>query len=280
MPAVVPQLRTITLGGAGTGPQAGGLTAIGARAVQTTAPAPKPEAVRAPAATAPAMTIPLAKTPPAKAAKAPPKTDAAAQTPDARGTTLARGDEIGLRGPLGSAWPVERAVGRDVVIVTGGIGLAPLRPLIDAILAQRLRFGTVRIYYGARTPRDLLFTDELERWAAREDLEVGITVDRAGAESDWTGPVGIVTHLFDRATWDGSRAVAFVCGPERMMEATAQVLGERGLKADRIFVTLERHMECGIGLCGHCQMGRYFVCKDGPVFSLAQLTDVFGREGI
>ena len=195
-------------------------------------------------------------------------------------TSLARGDEIGLRGPLGTAWPVERAVGRDVIVVTGGIGLAPLRSLIDAILAQRLRFGTVRVYYGARTPKDLLYTDELERWAARDDLEVGITVDRAGAESGWTGPVGIVTHLFDRATWDGSRAVAFVCGPERMMEATAQVLGERGLKPDRIFVTLERHMECGIGLCGHCQMGRYFVCKDGPVFSLAKLTDVFGREGI
>jgi sulfhydrogenase subunit beta (sulfur reductase) len=195
-------------------------------------------------------------------------------------TSLARGDEVGLRGPLGTAWPVERAVGRDVILVTGGIGLAPLRPLIDAILAQRLRFGAVRIYYGARTPKDLLYTEELERWASRGDLEVGITVDRAGVESGWTGPVGIVTHLFDRATWDGSRAVAFVCGPERMMEATAQVLGERGLKADRIFVTLERHMECGIGLCGHCQMGRYFVCKDGPVFSLAQLTDVFGREGI
>ncbi len=193
---------------------------------------------------------------------------------------LARGDEVGLRGPLGTAWPVERAVGRDVIVVTGGIGLAPLRPLVDALLAQRMRFGTIRIFYGARTPKDLLFTDELERWAARSDLEVGITVDRASADSGWTGPVGIVTHLFDRATWDGSRAVAFVCGPERMMEATASELGERGLKPDRIFVTLERHMECGIGLCGHCQMGRYFVCKDGPVFSLAQLTDVFGREGI
>jgi NAD(P)H-flavin reductase len=193
---------------------------------------------------------------------------------------LARGDELGLRGPLGKPWPVERAVGRDVIVVTGGIGLAPLRPLIDALLAQRRRFGTVRIYYGARTPKDLLYADELERWIAREDLEVGITVDRASVESGWTGPVGIVTHLFDRATWDGTRAVAFICGPERMMEATTTVLRERGVLRDRIFVTLERHMECGIGLCGHCQMGRYFVCKDGPVFSLAQLTEVFGREGI
>ncbi len=193
-------------------------------------------------------------------------------------TQLARGDELGLRGPLGSSWPIERAVGRDIVIVTGGIGLPPLRPLVDAILAQRLRFGTVRLYYGARTPRDLIFLDELERWRARDDLEVAVTVDRAGSE--WTGPVGIVTHLFDRATWDGSRAVGFVVGPERMMTATVDVLYERGFTPDRVFVSMERHMECGIGLCGHCQMGPYFVCRDGPVFSLAQLTAVFGREGI
>jgi sulfhydrogenase subunit beta (sulfur reductase) len=193
-------------------------------------------------------------------------------------TRLGPGDEIGLRGPLGTAWPIERGVGRDIVIVTGGIGLPPLRPVIDAILSQRLRFETVRLYYGARTPKDLLFTDELERWAARDDMEVAVTVDRAGPE--WTGAVGIVTHLFDRATWDGSRAVAFVVGPERMMTATAEVLYERGLAPDRIFVSMERHMECGIGLCGHCQMGPYFVCKDGPVFSLAQLTAVFGREGM
>ena len=193
-------------------------------------------------------------------------------------TQLARGDEIGLRGPLGTSWPLERAVGRDIVIVTGGIGLPPLRPAIDAILAQRLRFGSIRLYYGARTPKDLMFADELERWGARDDMEVMVTVDRAGPE--WPGPVGIVTHLFDRATWDGSRAVAFVVGPERMMTATADVLFERGLTPDRIFVSMERHMECGIGLCGHCQMGPYFVCKDGPVFSLAQLTAVFGREGM
>ena len=191
---------------------------------------------------------------------------------------LGVGDEVGLRGPLGTSWPLEQAVGRDVIFVTGGIGLAPLRPLIDAVRSQRDRFGAVRIFYGARTPNDMLYRDELTRWSRTPDLEVALTVDRANAR--WTGPVGVVTHLFDRATWDGSRAVAFVCGPERMMQATAEALGERGLTNDRIFVTLERHMECGIGLCGHCQVGKHFVCRDGPIFSLAQLGDVFGREGI
>jgi len=186
-------------------------------------------------------------------------------------------DEIGLRGPLGNSWPLDRAIGRDLVIVTGGIGLAPLRPLIDAIIAERRRYGDVRLYYGARTPADLLYRGELERWKSG-NVEVALTVDRAGPE--WLGPVGVVTNLFDQATWDGSGMVAFVCGPERMMQATVSTLAGRRLPASRIYVTLERHMECGIGLCGHCQMGKYFICRDGPVFSLAQLGDIFGREGL
>ena len=191
---------------------------------------------------------------------------------------LGVGAELGVRGPLGTGWPLERAVGRDIVIVTGGIGLAPLRPLVDAIRAQRERFGAVRLYYGARTPADMLYRHELESWAADGSMDVALTVDRA--DESWHGPVGVVTHLFDRTTWDGSRAVAFVCGPERMMQATVDSLEERGFSHDRIFVTLERHMECGIGLCGHCQMGSLFVCKDGPVFALCDLGQVFGREGI
>ncbi len=193
-------------------------------------------------------------------------------------TRLERGDQLQLRGPMGRGWPIETAVGRDVVIVTGGIGLAPLRPLIDGILVERDRFGGVRLYYGARTWHDQLFGDELDAWAGRPDLDVALTVDRAGPE--WLGRVGVVTHLFDRATWDGSEAVAFVCGPERMMQATVETLGDRGLAPDRIWVTLERHMECGVGLCGHCQMGPYFVCRDGPVFNVAALSGTFGREGI
>ena len=191
---------------------------------------------------------------------------------------LRRGDSFGVRGPLGRGWPVEAALGRDVVVVTGGIGLAPLRPLVDAVLADRDRFGAVRLLYGARTPGDRLFVEELSRLEVGPDIEIGQTVDRAGPE--WLGRVGVVTELFDRATWDGAGATAFICGPERMMEATVDVLRERGIVDEQIFVTLERHMECGVGLCGHCQLGKAFVCRDGPVFSLAELGPDFGREGL
>jgi sulfhydrogenase subunit beta (sulfur reductase) len=191
---------------------------------------------------------------------------------------LERGSTIGLRGPLGRGWPVGEMTGRDVVIVAGGIGLAPLRPLIDACLAKRGTLGTVRIFLGARTPGDRLYVEEFGRLAVRSDIELKETVDRAGA--DWFGRVGIVTQLFDRATWDGHNAVAFICGPERMMQATAEVLSDRGIAADRTWVTLERNMSCGVGLCGHCQLGRFFVCKDGPVFSLAELGPAFTTEGL
>ncbi|HEY8869282.1 MAG TPA: 4Fe-4S dicluster domain-containing protein, partial [Candidatus Limnocylindrales bacterium] len=190
---------------------------------------------------------------------------------------LRTGAAVALRGPLGRGWPVEAAEGRDVVIVAGGIGLAPLRPLIDHLIAARERYGAIRLDLGARTPRDRLFVSEMDDLAARGDVEVVTTVDRAGPE--WFGRVGIVTQLFDRAEWDGSAEVAYVCGPERMMHATVDVLEERGLPPDRIWLTLERHMECGVGLCGHCQIGGRFVCRDGPVFSVAELGDDLRRVG-
>ncbi len=191
--------------------------------------------------------------------------------------SLRPGETLGVTGPLGRGWPLEAAYGRDVIIVTGGIGLAPLRPLLDAVLQERERFGAARLLYGARTPSDRLFADELSELAGRDDLEVHSSVDRAGPE--WLGRVGVVTTLLEQASWDGSRAVAFVCGPERMMEATADVLGDLGVARDRIWVTMERHMACGVGLCGHCQLGPSFVCRDGPVFSLGELGRAFGREG-
>jgi NAD(P)H-flavin reductase len=193
-------------------------------------------------------------------------------------TALHPGAEVGLRGPLGRPWPIHTAVGRDVVIVAGGIGLAPLRPLLDTVLAERPRFGRVRLYIGARTPRDRLFVAEMGRIAGRVDVEFDEIVDRAGPE--WLGRVGVVTQLFDRAAWSGGNPMAFVCGPDRMMQATAGVLRANGLTDDDIWVTLERNMACGVGQCGHCQLGPFFVCRDGPVFSIAELGDAFTREGL
>jgi NAD(P)H-flavin reductase len=187
------------------------------------------------------------------------------------------GDRLSLRGPLGRAWPIDRGFGGDVVIVAGGIGSAPLRPVIDEVLRERHRFGAVRIYLGARTPRDRLFVDEMAALRGRTDVEIEEIVDRGGPE--WLGRVGVVTQLFEHATWAGDRTTAFVCGPDRMMQATARTLMTRGLTFDRIWVTLERNMACGVGVCGHCQLGPYFVCRDGPVFSVAELGDTFTVEG-
>ncbi len=193
-------------------------------------------------------------------------------------TRLSRGETLGVRGPLGRGWPLATMTGHDIVIVAGGIGLAPLRPLIDACLAHRNKLGAIRLYLGARTPGDLLYVKEMGHLASRGDIEVVEIVDRAGPE--WLGRVGIVTQLFDHATWDGRNALAFICGPERMMRATADVLSGRGIGPERTWVTLERNMGCGVGLCGHCQLGRFFVCREGPVFSLTELGPAFHTEGL
>jgi len=163
------------------------------------------------------------------------------------------------------------------MIVIGNV-MSRGMPVIEAVLAERARFGAVRLYLGARTPADRLFTAEMNALGGRADLEVAEIVDRAGPE--WLGQVGIVTQLFDQAGWDGSRATAFVCGPERMMQATAVTLAERGVNPAAIWLTLERNMACGVGTCGHCQLGPFFVCRDGPVFSVAELGTAFGREGL
>jgi NAD(P)H-flavin reductase len=131
--------------------------------------------------------------------------------------------------------------------------------------------------YGARTPADRLYSGELEAWR-HAGLDAGEIVDRAGP--DWLGQVGVVTQLLDRRDWRGRPAIAFLCGPERMMTATVSALRTAGISRRRIFVSLERHMDCGVGLCGHCQLGPFFVCRDGPVFSVAELGDLFGREGV
>jgi sulfhydrogenase subunit beta (sulfur reductase) len=192
-------------------------------------------------------------------------------------TRLSRGEVVALRGPLGHGWPVDDARGRDVVVVAGGIGLAPLRPVIDALLAERDAFADIRLYLGARTPRDRLFVSEVQALAGRADLLVRETVDRAGA--DWFGRVGIVTQLFRTVHGTGTDATAFVCGPERMMLATAEVLEDLAVPRSHLWLSLERRMECGVGLCGHCQAAGRFVCRNGPVLSMAELGDELWREG-
>jgi NAD(P)H-flavin reductase len=182
---------------------------------------------------------------------------------------LRPGDEVGLRGPFGVGWPVEQAAGGDVLIIAGGIGLAPLRPAMLGVLGERDRYGDVALLYGARTPDDLLFDDDLTRWRGRFDHEVEVTVD--GATRRWRGRVGVVTTLIDRVPLDPTRVTAMVCGPEIMMHYCAHTLLDRGVPADRILVSMERNMQCGIGICGHCQFGPFFVCKDGPVFPYAAL---------
>lgn len=191
-------------------------------------------------------------------------------------TRLRPGAELALRGPLGRPWPIEDAVGRDVAIVAGGIGLAPLRGLIDDVLAAPDRFRSIRLYLGARTPRDRLFVAELDALAAA-GLDIRSTVDRAGPE--WLGRVGVITQLFSGAKPTGANVTAFICGPERMMTAVADVLADLAVPPEHTWVTLERRMECGVGLCGHCQLGSRFVCRDGPVFSVAELGDDLRREG-
>jgi NAD(P)H-flavin reductase len=174
------------------------------------------------------------------------------------------GDILGVRGPYGNHWPVEEAVGQDIVIVAGGIGLAPLRPAIYQVLANREKYGKFVILYGTRNPEELLFIRELERWRSRMDVEVGVTVDVG--MGGWRGNVGVVTTLIPRAAFDPMNTVAFVCGPEVMFRFTAAALTDRGVDKDRIYTSLERNMKCALGLCGHCQIGSAFVCKDGPVF--------------
>lgn len=184
---------------------------------------------------------------------------------------LKPGALIGVRGPFGTSWPVDESEGADIVIVAGGIGLAPLRPALYRILARRDLYGRVVLLYGARTPADILYRRELEQWRARFDLEVYATVDRA--MSGWRGNVGVVTTLIPRAPFDPSSAVAFVCGPEVMMRFTVDELLKRGVQPASIYLSLERNMKCGTGLCGHCQLGPVFVCKDGPVLPYNKLAD-------
>jgi anaerobic sulfite reductase subunit B len=180
----------------------------------------------------------------------------------------APGDVLGVRGPFGHPWPVEDLARRDVLVVAGGVGLAPLRTAILALLAHREQHGRILLLYGGRSPDQLLFADELNEWA-RRGLDVAVTVDSAGPE--WLGHVGVVPRLVARAEFDPASAVALVCGPELMMRFTVAALAQSGLDSDRVYASLERNMQCGVGHCGHCQLGPTLVCRDGPVYRWSEL---------
>jgi NAD(P)H-flavin reductase len=179
------------------------------------------------------------------------------------------GDVVGVRGPFGRPWPLEAARGKDVLIVAGGIGLAPLRPAIYDILRNRDDYVRLIVLYGARSPKDLLFRKQLARWGRLSDTQVLATVDYGGAS--WRGHVGVVTTLFRHLRLHPAQTVALICGPEIMMRFVVRQLEARGVPASEIYLSMERNMKCAVGSCGHCQLGPYFVCKDGPIFSYEQM---------
>jgi len=191
---------------------------------------------------------------------------------------MKKSEMIGVRGPFGTPWPLEKAEGNDVLVVAGGVGLAPLRPAIYQLLAQRERYGNVSILYGARSPDDILFEKELGKWRGRFDLHVDATVD--SAKRGWMGNVGVVTQLIPKAKFDPDNTVAMICGPEIMMRFTIKELKNQGMDDDGIYLSMERNMKCAIGFCGHCQFGPKFICKDGPVLRYDSIRTLFGQRQI
>lgn len=177
---------------------------------------------------------------------------------------LTPGEALGVRGPFGSGWPLDTASGQDLLLVSGGLGCAPLRPVFYHALKHRAHWRRLIWLHGTRSPADLAYAKEFTAWQQRSDLEVHVTVDRA--DTSWTGPVGLVTALMHQAAMDPERTTALLCGPEVMMRFTQRELRRRGLGDERVFVSLERNMQCAVALCGHCQLGSSFVCLNGPVY--------------
>ena len=188
---------------------------------------------------------------------------------------LKSGDVVGLRGPFGSSWPLEAIRGMDVVIACGGIGLPPLRGALYAIMRQREQYGKVTLLYGARSPKDLMYPGEYETWK-QADIDMQVTVDRG--DDTWTGRIGVVPMWFYHFRVDPHKTAVMTCGPEVMMRFVIYEALARRIPAEHIYVSLERNMKCGQGACGHCQMGPFFICKDGPVFPFNRLESFFNVE--
>jgi NAD(P)H-flavin reductase len=180
-------------------------------------------------------------------------------------------DIIGLRGPFGNTFPLEDWYGKDIVFITGGIGLPPLRCVIWNILDQREKFGKVSIYYGARTVADLVYKEELKGWKERGDVDLFLTVDPGGETPDWTDNVGFVPTILEQNLPSSTNAVAIVAGPPILIKMSMPILAKCGFDNDKIYTTLENRMKCGVGKCGHCTVGKTYVCKDGPVFTYEEV---------
>ncbi len=184
---------------------------------------------------------------------------------------LKPGSTIGIRGPFGNGWPVDKALGRDLLIVGGGCGQGDLRPIILDVLRHRDRYGRVEVLYGARTPQDLMFRYEHELWASVPEGCLMLTVDGVPPGVEWRHNVGVVTKLFEKTAIKPENGLVFICGPEIMMHFAVKGLTSMGFKGDQIYLSMERRMKCGVGKCGHCQIGGKYVCKDGPVFTYDDL---------
>lgn len=187
---------------------------------------------------------------------------------------LKRGDEIGIRGPFGRGFPTNMLKGRDLIFVAGGLGIAPLRSLINYVIDNRRDFGRVSILLGCKTPDSMLFGHEVHEWDKRTDISFACTVDRS--EPDWHGNVGLITSLIPGVTLEPKNTFAVVCGPPVMYRYVVGELIKKDIPESRIFLSLERHMKCGMGRCGHCQIDNKYCCKDGPVFSYDEVKKLEG----
>jgi NAD(P)H-flavin reductase len=190
---------------------------------------------------------------------------------------LRPGERIGLRGPYGNGWPLDLARAHDIMLVTGGLGCAPVISVINYILRRRQEYGRVIILQGVKHSDDLIWREQYDEWARQEDIQVLLAADVA--REDWHGLTGPITVLIEHAHFDPRRTLAMLCGPERMMSACTRLLSRRGLPEAAIWVSLERNMQCAVGQCGHCQFGARFVCRDGPVFNYAAVRELLAVKG-